>query len=84
MAGVRITLRHRGVLSEHGYSAIKDKSVAQRREALTRASDAVGWAAIVQRLNVLYIYNKKRSPGTAALFRQDRDYARSQLRRQFR
>ena len=81
---VRIRLRHRGALGAHGYSAIKDKTVAQRQAALTRASGVMGWATIVRRLNVLYIYNKKRRPRIAALFRQDREYASEQLRRQLR
>lgn len=80
----RITLRHRGVLREYGYSDVKTKTAGQRRAALTRAAEAMGWTAIVQRLNVLYMYNKNRSPQAAALFRQDRDYASAQLRRQFR
>lgn len=72
------------MLAAYGYAGVKNMTVGQRRDALTAAADSLGWRVIVQRLNVLYIYNKNRHPETAALFRQDRDFASRQLRRQFR
>ena len=76
---VRLQLRHRGLLGEFGYKDVKSKTSGQRRAALRRAAESMGWQRIVQRLNVLYIFNRRRRPATAALFREDRDYASAQL-----
>lgn len=78
---VRIRLQHPGLLGAYGYEDVKAKTVAQRRAALRRAAKDLGWTAVVRRLNVLYIYNKVRHPATAALFREDREYASARLRR---
>lgn len=75
---VMIKLDNRGVLGSFGYKDVKKLSIAARRAALHRAAKQLGWAYIVRRLNVLYIFNKRRHPDTAALFRADRDYARAQ------
>jgi hypothetical protein len=80
VAKVRITLRHSGVLGAFGYSKIAQTAAKRRREALDAAAAAKGWAYIVRRLNVLYIFNKHRHAALAAKFRADRNYASSKLR----
>ena len=73
--GVRIVMKHRGVLGAFGYHDVKSLSVAKRRAALRKAAAALGWLYLIRKLNALYVFNKYRNPVVARVFRQDREYA---------
>lgn len=77
---VRIVMKHRGVLGAFGYRDVKHIGLSARRAALRRAAAKLGWLYLIRKLNALYVYNKHRYPGTAALFRQNRNYASAQHR----
>ena len=80
MTLVRIKLRHPGILGAFGYSKVAHTSAKRRREALDAAAAVHGWAYLVRRLNVLYIFNKHQHPALAAKFKADRNYASRRLR----
>lgn len=73
--GVRIVMKHRGVLGAFGYHDVKSLTIQKRRAALRKAAAALGWLYLVRKLNALYVFNKYRNPAVASVFRQDREYA---------
>lgn len=77
-------MKHPGVLGAFGYHNIKRLTVAQRRAALRKAAQALGWLYLVRKLNALYVFNKHRHPVTAASFKADREYASAQHRKERR
>lgn len=72
---VAIIIKHPGVLGGFGYHDVKHKSQRARRAALRKAAAQLGWLYLIRKLNALYVFNKHRHPATAAVFREDREYA---------
>lgn len=78
--GGEIAIHHPGQLGAFGYRDVRAKSPQARRSALRRAAAQLGWLLLIRKLNALYVLNKHRSPGSAAVFAEDRDYASAQHR----
>lgn len=64
-----------GSLGYFGYH-MKD-STPTRHAALAKAMNFWGSAYVIRKLNVLYIYNKRKYPEHAMIFQKDRDWIRS-------
>lgn len=84
---VRIVLKHQDTLGRHGYRNVKSLSETERHLALLGAIGEFGHTYVIKKLNVLAIYNKRKHPNMAALFRNDmrfvqrvRNAERSQLK----
>lgn len=75
-----IIMKHRGVLGAYGYHNVKSKTQKERRAALDRAAETLGWLYLIRKLNALYVFNKHRHRSLAAKFRTNREYASSMHR----
>jgi len=71
---VRIGPIRHGDLTAFGYSDVGSLSKGEREAALRKAIAAHGSLSIWKKLNVLFIFNKNKSPGLSDLFREDRDW----------
>lgn len=61
-----------GGLSDWGYDS--DSSATSRHRALMRAARGEGYRPIIGRLNLLYVYNRYRSPHYAKIFKMDQKW----------
>lgn len=61
------------------YSA-KTQTLVQRRRTLRSKVRKLGWLPVFRRLNVLWVFNRKRNPTLAKRFLADRNYVRRTLK----
>ena len=76
-AKVIIPLSTSGILSVHGYSDVRDKSLLARHRALgkvIRAGEPP--LGLFRRLNVLMILFKRTDPKLSKIFKKDRDWVK--------
>jgi hypothetical protein len=73
-SGVRIGPIRQGDLTVFGYSDVVNLSKGEREAALRKAVAAHNSLSIWKKLNVLFIFNKNKSPELSDLFREDRDW----------
>lgn len=73
---VKISLKHTGSLSRHGYH-LTDASASGRHRALAKAIDEYGTAYVIHKLGVLATYRK--NPGGDARKRAHRQRALSNI-----
>jgi len=74
---VIIPLSNSGILSAHGYSNVRDKSLLARHRALgkvIRAGEPP--LGLFRRLNVLMILFKRTDPKLSKIFKKDRDWVK--------
>jgi hypothetical protein len=74
---VIIPLSNSGILSAHGYSGVRDKSLLARHRALgkvIRAGEPP--LGLFRRLNVLMILFKRTDPKLSKIFKKDRDWVK--------
>ena len=71
---VRIGPIRHGDLTAFGYSDVANLSKGEREAALRKAVAAHTSLSIWKKLNVLFIFNKNKSPVLSDLFREDRDW----------
>jgi len=74
MAGGIGRLRH-GDLLRFGYA--KEATQRQRHQALARAVRAYGTLSVFRKLNAIYIYTRRISPSSSAIFKADRDWIKT-------
>ena len=67
-------LRH-GDLLRFGYA--KEATQRQRHQALARAVRAYGTLSVFRKLNAIYIYTRRTSPPSSAIFKADRDWIKT-------
>jgi hypothetical protein len=73
-SNVRIGPIRQGDLTAFGYSDVANLSKGEREAALRKAVAAHSSLSIWKKLNVLFIFNKNKSPTLSELFREDRDW----------
>ena len=76
-AKIIIPLSNSGILSVHGYSDVRDKSLLARHRALgkvIRAGEPP--LGLFRRLNVLMILFKRTDPKLSKIFKKDRDWVK--------
>ena len=69
--GVRVRLRHRGMLGQFGYRGVKTLTQAQRHAALTAAAVRLGPTVVIRRLSVLAVFTKNKDPKLSGVYRSD-------------
>ncbi len=67
----------KGDLSKFGYKNVAGMSVADRHAALRKAIQAYGSLTTWRKLNAVYVYTRRTSPGTSEIFKKDMDWIRS-------
>ena len=67
----------KGNLKRFGYTNVTTMSVARRHLALAAAVKAYGALTIWRKLNAVYIYTRRTSPQSSAVFKADRDWIKS-------
>ena len=74
---VRIPISNSGIMSEHGYEGVREKSELARHRALARVIRAgEPPLGLFRRLNVLMILFKRTDPKLSKLFKSDRDWVK--------
>ena len=71
MRRIRSTVK-RGELTKHGYSVHSGDSL--RHQALSKSVREDGALTVYKRLNLLYVWNKKRNPAVAKTAREDMEW----------
>lgn len=74
---VRIPLEHKNTLARHGYRGVAALPNADRHAALLGAIAEFGPTYVIRKLNVLAIYNKRKNPALAGLFRANIAYVQA-------
>jgi hypothetical protein len=67
----------KGDLSKFGYSNVSSLSVSDRHSALRKAVEAYGSLTTWRKLNAVYIYTRRTSPGVSSIFKKDMDWIKS-------
>lgn len=67
----------KGGLKKFGYSQVTTMSQSRRHLALREAVKAYGPLTTWRKLNAIYIYTKKTSPASSAIFKADRDWVKT-------
>ena len=65
-----------GNLASFGYSKVVDLSEGRRHIALAMAVREYGALSVWRKLNAVYIYTRRSSPASSAIFRKDRDWVK--------
>lgn len=73
-------LKH-GELEVFGYKHVQGMSDAARHRSLSNAVRAYGALSVFRKLNAVYIFTRKSSPGSSRVFLTDRDWVRSRYMR---
>lgn len=74
---VRIPISNSGIMSEHGYEGVREKSELARHRALARVIRAgEPPLGLFRRLNVLMILFKRTDPKLSKLFKSDRNWVK--------
>lgn len=74
---VIIPLSNSGILSTHGYSNVREKTVLARHRALGKViRSGEPPLSLFRRLNVLMILFKRTDPKLSKIFRKDRDWVK--------
>lgn len=74
---VRIPISNSGIMSEHGYEGVREKSELARHRALARVIRAGELPlGLFRRLNVLMILFKRTDPKLSKLFKSDRNWVK--------
>jgi hypothetical protein len=75
---VIIPLSNSGIMSDHGYSGVRDKSPLSRHRALARIiRSGEPPLGLFRRLNVLMILFKRTDPKLSKIFKSDRDWVKN-------
>ncbi len=67
----------KGDLSKFGYSRVNTLSVSERHGALQKAVSSYGSLTTWRKLNAVYVYTRRTSPGASRIFKDDMDWIRS-------
>ena len=74
---VKIPISNSGIMSEHGYEGVRNKSVIARHRALARViRSGEPPLGLFRRLNVLMILFKRKDPVLSSIFKLDRDWVK--------
>lgn len=68
----------KGDLKQFGYDDVRNMTQGARHIALAKAVRAYGPLSLWRKLNAIYIYTRNTAPASSAIFKQDRDWIRSQ------
>ena len=66
-----------GELSRFGYDHVVSMTLYARKVALGKAEKEYGALTLFRKLNALYVYTKRSSPASSAIFLMDRNWVRS-------
>lgn len=67
----------KGDLQRFGYTDVVHMSEGRRHLALAVAVKAYGALTIWRKLNAIYVYTRRTSPRSSAIFKADRDWIKS-------
>lgn len=74
---VKIPISNSGIMSEHGYEDVRNKSMIARHRALARViRSGEPPLGLFRRLNVLMILFKRKDPTLSKIFKLDRDWVK--------
>jgi hypothetical protein len=68
----------KGELGQFGYHNVLKISEAKRHSMLDKAVEKYTALSIFRKLNALYVYTRRSSPGSSAIFFADRNWVREQ------
>lgn len=67
----------KGNLNRFGYTSVTTLSEGRRHLALAKAVKVYGSLTVWRKLNAVYIYTKRTSPRSSAVFKADRDWVKA-------
>ena len=68
----------KGTLGQFGYHKVKDLNFKARRSALKKCIKKIGKNSCWRKLNAIWVYNRNTNPSTAKIFKEDRDWVKTQ------
>jgi len=67
----------KGELGQFGYHKVRSLATSTRHMALGKAVAKYGALTTFRKLNALYVYTRKASPSSSAIFYRDRNWVRT-------
>ena len=69
----------KGDLTKYGYRNVRELTLDQRKSALIRALKEYGSLGVWRKLNAVYVYTKYTSPKSSRIFKEDRDWIKTEF-----